>query len=218
MAEAPDSAVPPIFKFLTLQRGGIDTYVSHWSKLLEGAQESPQAFYGTVEERLKKREIPGATVSKVEWPEGGVGSAKRLYLRVERGDDVVDVCGAPFGNAFFVSSWLCAPPPNLLNAVLMLVAGVVLAGVLTWQGIDLIQGALIGLDVMFMSGVFLLGIIRPIFFPPRPTFYRVDTASMFYTAVHQSVIEAVDQLTTTKGVRALAAEERKPVMRYMNAA
>ena len=213
MAEAPEF-VPPIFKFLTLQRGGIDTYISHWSQLIEGAQESPQAFYGTIEEGLKKREIPGAKISNVEWPEGGVGSAKRLYLRVERGEDVVDICGAPFGNAFFVSSWLCAPPPNLLNAVLMLFGGVVLAGVLASQGLDFIQGALIALDLMFMLGVFLLGIIRPIFFPPRPTFYRVDTASMFYTAVQKAVTDAVDQLTTAKGVRGLTPEEKKPIMRF----
>src|ERR1700687_586681 len=203
MAEAPESGLPSIFKFLTLQRGGIDTYVSHWSKLIEGAQESPQAFYGTVQEALKTRELPAAEMSNVEWPEGGIGSAKRLYLRVERGEDVVDICGAPFGKAFFVSSWLCAPPPNLLNAILMLFGGIVLAVVLKSQGLDFIQGMLIGLDLVFMLGVLLLGIIRPIFFPPRPTFYRMDTANMFYTAVHNAVTEAVDQLTTAKGVRGL---------------
>lgn len=200
-------------RFLTLRRGGVDTVVSHWSKLLEGVQESPQAFYASVTEAVNKREIPGAKRSNVEWPEGGAGSSKRLYLRVERGDDVVDICGAPFGNAFFVSSWLCAPPPNLLNAVLLLVGGLVLGGVLGYERLDFIQGALIALDFLFMLGVVALGIIRPIFFPPRPTFYRMDTANMFYTGVQNAVMEAVDQLTTAKGVRALTDDERKPIMR-----
>jgi len=215
MSDAPDSVLPPIFKFLTLRRGGVDTVVSHWSKLLEGVQHSPQAFYASIEEGIKKREIPGVTISNIEWPEGGAGSAKRLYLRVERGEDVVDICGAPFGNAFFASSWLCAPPPNLLNAVLLLLGGFILAGVMWKQGLDFIQDLLLALDFLFMLGVVVFGIIRPIFFPPRPTFYRMDTASMFYTAVQNAVTEAVDQLTTAKGVRALTDDERKPIMRLM---
>ena len=200
-------------KFLTLRRGGVDTYVSHWKQLLEGVQESPQAFYASVTEALKKREIPGTKTADVEWPEGGAGSAKRLYLRVERGEDLVDICGAPFGNAFFVSSWLCAPPPNLLNAVLMLVGGLLLGGALVWQGLDAIQSAILALDFLFILGVIAFGIIRPVFFPPRPTFYRMDTANMFYTAVQNAVMEAVDQLTTAKGVRGLTDDERKPIMR-----
>ncbi len=217
MSDASESVSPPIFKFLRLRRGGIDTVASHWAKLLEGIQESPQAFYASVTEALNRRQIPGARTSNVEWPEGGLGSAKRLYLRVERGDDIVDICGARFGNAFFVSSWLCAPPPNLLNAVLMLIGGFALLGVLLWQRLDLIQDALIVLDLLFILGIVALGIVRPIFFPPRPTFYRMDTANMFYTAVHNAVTDAVDQLTTAKGVRGLSAEERKPIMRFMNA-
>lgn len=213
MSDVSESVLPPGLKFLSLRRGGVDTVVSHWAKLLEGIQESPKAFYASVAEALNKRQVPGARTSNVEWAEGGVGSAKRLYLRVERGDDVVDICGAPFGNAFFVSSWLCAPPPNLLNAVLMLVAGFVLLGFLVWQRLDLIQDALIVLDVLFILGIFVLGIVRPILFPPRPTFYRMDTANMFYTAVHNAVTDAVDQLTTAKGVRGLTDDERKPILR-----
>jgi hypothetical protein len=200
-------------KFFSLRPGGIDTFVSHWSKLIEGLQESPQAFYASVVEAVNKRQIPGAKTSHVEWPEGGAGSAKRLYLRVERGDDLIDICGAPFGNAFFVSSWLCAPPPNLLNAVLMLMGGLVLGGVLVSDHIDTIRAAFLVLDLFFILGVIGFGIIRPIVFPPRMTFYRRDTADMFYTAVHNGLMEAVDQLTTAKGVRGLTDDERKPIMR-----
>ncbi len=198
-------------------KGGIDSYISHWSKLLEGVQESPQAFYAAVTEAVMKREIPGARVSNVEWPEGGPGSAKRLYLRVERGGDVIDICAAPFGNDFFVSSWLCGPPPDLLKAFVILVAGLGVAGYLVSGPMDFMRSALLVLDVLFILGVIGLGFVRPILFPPRPTFYRVDTASMFYTAVHAEVIAAVDQLTTAKGVRALSAEDRKPIMRFMGA-
>lgn len=210
--ESLQQGVSSIFR----SKGGVDTVVSHWSKLLEGVQESPQAFYAAVTEAVKKREIPGVQVSTVEWPEGGPGSAKRLYLRVERGDDVIDICGAPFGNAFFASSWLCAPPPNLLNAIALAIAGLMLAGYLVYN-LTFVHTLFLVLDLLFIVGVVGLGIIRPLFFPPRPTFYRLDTANMFYTAVHTAVTDAVDQLTTSRGVRGLSVEDRKPIMRFMGA-
>jgi hypothetical protein len=197
-------------------KGGVDTVVSHWSKLLEGVQESPQAFYAVVTEAVRKRAIPGARLSTVEWPEGGAGSGKRLYLRVERGGDVIDVCAAPFGNAFFASSWLCGPPPDLLKPIAMVVLGLAVAGYLVSGQMGLVRGAILILDCLFILTVVGLGIIRPLVFPPRPTFYRIDTANMFYTAVHGAVVDAVDQLTTAKGVRALSVDDRKPIMRFMN--
>jgi len=216
MSDLPLDPWDALGNSLLNSRGGVDTVLSHWSKLLEGVQESPQAFYASVTDAVKKREIPDTNISTIEWPEGGPGSAKRLYLRVERGGNVIDICGAPFGNAFFASSWLCGPPPNITKALLAAVGGVALAGYLV-TNLSLVRTALLVLDFFFILGVVALGIIRPLFLPPRPTFYRMDTADMFYTAVHNAVTEAVDQLTTSKGVRGLTAEEQKPIMRYMGA-
>ncbi len=215
MAQVTEDPWDMVSNALLNSRGGVDTVLSHWSKLLEGVQESPQAFYASVTDAVMKRGIPGARVSPIEWPEGGLGSAKRMYLRVERGGDVIDICGAPFGNAFFVSSWLCGPPPNILKALLAAILGVMFAGILVKDGLSLDRIVLLVLDFLFILGVVALGIIRPLFLPPRPTFYRMDTADMFYTAVHNAVTESVDQLTTAKGVRGLTDDERKPIMRYM---
>src|SRR5262245_13811910 len=168
---------------LLRSKGGVDTVLSHWSKLLEGVQESPQAFYASVTEAVKTREIPGATTSSVEWPEGGPGSANRLYLRVTRGADVIDVCGAPFGNGFFVSTWLQGPPPSIALALIALVGAIVIGAAVWKEGTDFLATGFLLLDLLFILGVVALGIVRPLFFPPRPTFYRVDTANMFYTAV-----------------------------------
>ena len=217
MAEPDSELLASLTGAIKNRGGGVDTVVSHWSKLLEGVQESPQAFYASVTDAVKKREIPGANISTVEWPEGGPGSAQRLYLRVERGHDVVDICGAPFGNAFFASSWLCLPPPNVLKAILVVIGGLFFGGALAYDGIDFVHGLFIVLDFLFILGVVALGIIRPLFFPPRPTFYRLDTANMFHTAVQAAVSDAVDQLTSSKGLRALTPEERKPIMRFMGA-
>lgn len=211
------------------QRGGIETARSHWSQLMEGMQASPTDFYQAIADAIERRQVPGRSLSRVQWREGGWFSAKRLYLRVERGDDLIDICGAPFGNAFFASSWLCLPPPSLLKAVVALATGVVVWFLLLrslhfsdpsqpfaffyrvppWYQAMI---ALLMLDTLFIPAVLLFGIIRPLFFPPKPTYYRYDTAQMFYTAVHAAVIEVIQGLRTTQGLRPLTEEETKPIM------
>jgi len=57
----------------------------------------------------------------------------------------------------------------------------------------------------------ILGWVYEHIFSPI-TYYQLDTAIMFRTTVHQSVLEALDALTTQKGLRALAPEERKPTL------
>jgi hypothetical protein len=57
----------------------------------------------------------------------------------------------------------------------------------------------------------ILGWVYARFFAPV-TLYRLDTAIMFRTVVHQAVLEALDGLTAQKGLRALAPEERKPTL------
>ncbi len=44
------------------------------------------------------------------------------------------------------------------------------------------------------------------------TFYYRDTASMFMTYTHQSVLSVINQITNEKGVRDLSEDERKPVL------
>ena len=79
---------------------------SHWHHLIENFQASPMEFYSQVETALQKRQIPDLKISRVDWREGGLLSAKREYLRVRRKEFVFDICGAPFGTAFFFSWWL----------------------------------------------------------------------------------------------------------------
>lgn len=44
------------------------------------------------------------------------------------------------------------------------------------------------------------------------TYHRIDTASMFMTYVHSSVLKVIEDITNDKGVRALTEDERKPVL------
>lgn len=153
--------------------------VSHWYQLIEGLSASSMDFYQAVEGAVERRRLPDVRVSRVEWREGGLGSAKRVYLRLHRRDHVFDICGAPFGNGFFVSSWLGELPTGLL-AILADMPGL---------------------------GFFVRLFLRP------ATYYTVDTALMFQSAVHAAVLEVLDDMTGAKGLRALSEVERKPAMR-----
>ncbi|MBI5434902.1 MAG: hypothetical protein HZA52_18865 [Planctomycetes bacterium] len=83
---------------------------SHWYHLVDGLEQSSQAFYTALAEELEARRIPDLHLSRVEFAEGAILSGKREYLRVKRKDHTFDVCAAPFGRGFFVSWWLFAVP------------------------------------------------------------------------------------------------------------
>jgi hypothetical protein len=87
---------------------------SHWYTLIENLQCSSISFYQSVESTIENRKVPQSNLSRVTWPEGGVFSARREYLRVKRKDLILDICAAPFGTGFFISWWL-GPKPGLLG-------------------------------------------------------------------------------------------------------
>lgn len=137
---------------------------SHWSQLFEGFQMPPKEFYTAVEQAIAKRAIPLSGVSRVDWHEAGVLSAKREYLRVTRRELVFDICGSPFGAGFFVSWWLVAPPPHILVRLgllmLCLVGWVVTSNILFFLvagsfrliGLTLL-GVMLGSVVGFVGGL-----------------------------------------------------------------
>lgn len=99
------------------KKGKVGEILSHWSYLLEDIKHSPQDFYAAVEGAVESRNLPDITISRVVWKEGGVFSASREYLRVQCKDIFFDICGAPYGNGFFVSWWMGEPPPGCLTAL-----------------------------------------------------------------------------------------------------
>lgn len=88
--------------------------ISHWSTMIEGLDASPKEFFEAVEQVLAAKELPDAKTSRINWSEGGILSQKREYLRIKRKDHAYDICGAPFGNGFFVSAWLGEMPTGFL--------------------------------------------------------------------------------------------------------
>jgi hypothetical protein len=88
----------------------LSTVISQWGQLFENFQASSQEFYKAFEAAVASRSIPQIESARVEHKEGGLASANREYLRLQRGKYAFDVCAAPFGNGFFVSWWFSEPP------------------------------------------------------------------------------------------------------------
>lgn len=143
---------------------------SHWNHFFAGLQFSTNEFYALVEENIKAQAMPDVKVSRVNFSEGSILSDKREYLRVERKDDMFDICAAPFGAGFFVSYWLGVPKNTVKNLA---------------KSIPLVNA---------VSG--------------GETYYRADTACMFRGLVVSCVTTAIDDITTSKGVRGLSESER----------
>jgi len=91
--------------------------ISHWHHVFEDLQFSSQDLYAQIEAAIKARGIPDIRLTRINIQEGGVLSAKRAYLRVYRKQHIFDICGAPFGNGFFVSWWLSNNPSGCLVAL-----------------------------------------------------------------------------------------------------
>src|ERR1700742_3558186 len=77
--------------------------LNHWYALIPGFKTPTAEFYASIEAELTAREVPGLELSPVEFAEGGLLSAKRVYLRMPRERRVFDVCSSPFGTAHFFS-------------------------------------------------------------------------------------------------------------------
>ncbi len=93
---------------------------AHWYHLTEGLQESSQKFYSSVEEAIRKRQISDVKLSRIDYKEGGIFSAKREYLRVKWKKYIFDICAAPFGTGFFISWWLGTKPSSIMALVYMI--------------------------------------------------------------------------------------------------
>jgi hypothetical protein len=82
--------------------------ISHWYRYVEDFSTSGLEFYAAVEEVVTRRGLPGVSLSRVRFLEGGIFSAKREYLRVQRERAVFDICAGPYGRGGYFFSWRLA--------------------------------------------------------------------------------------------------------------
>lgn len=202
--------------------------VGHWHTLIEGFATSSLDFYKLVKAGIARRQIPDLSIYSVEWKESGLGSGKRIYLRVSREGLNFDICAAPFGTGYFFSWWLAVIPRILLDfAVLFGIALLglglfsifvrqgcsgMIGGVVIWLGIVLGLGARVrygdlGQEPTVLS-MPITGFLYGFIFRPA-TYFNEDTALMFRESVHHAVLEAIDAVTSAQGVRGLSEEARR---------
>jgi hypothetical protein len=206
--------------------------ISHWHQLIENLNASSSAFYDSVQGSLAIRCVPDTTISRIEYQEAGLMSAKRTYLHVARGRQVVDVCAAPFGTGFFISSWLAETRvalPVWAKIGFVFVLGLVFLWSFSYFNFFLAPFAfaavvLGGLWLVYLNrevakrnedvvlALPLLGWLYEKIFMAN-TYYAMDTALMFRDSVHNAVLEAVDGLTKQQGLRMLTESERRPLNR-----
>jgi hypothetical protein len=208
----------------------------HWHTLIEGFATSSLDYYELVKAGIARRQIPDLKISQVDWKESGLGSGRRVYLRVSREGLNFDICAATFGTGYFFSWWLAAIPQILLDvcvlfgilglwfvsflvfALAIRVEGCSGFGVGSMVAFSLAFGGPIGLGFLVRFGNFgweptvlsmpITGFAYRFLFRPA-TYFNEDTALMFRESVHAAVTEAVDAVTTAQGLRALSEEERR---------
>ena len=195
--------------------------LDHQYQLIDGFDCSTEDFYKGIEGDLTKRKVPAMEITREEFAEGGLLSARRVYLRMRRERLVFDVCSAPFGKAWFFSYRFAEIPAclmlwellltlALLNAVVSAYA--LLFGVL-WGGI-IIATTLIGLGILLRNSVSLgfyglddflmrlpvFGIVYEVLLR-KNTYYREDTRIMYVTLVREIIEARVQEVTAAKGVK-----------------
>lgn len=210
--------------------------LSHWHTLVDDFNVSSLDFYSSVESAVKAREVPDASFSRVEFKEGGFASAKREYLRVERGNVAFDICAAPYGSGFFFSWWLSRLGPKHPFLYLLSFAAVVIIGppVLALPFRQscgyffmlplMLLAVIVGLAALARNEIFgpeedilgipIIGWLYDKIFSPI-TYYSLDTALMFQESIRRAVNDVIGGVLDEKGLRALTAEELKPSIREL---
>lgn len=206
-----------------------DLVISHWDTLVENFEVSPVWYYDMLRQAIENRKVPGLSTSEVEYKQGGIHTANRVYFRILRSHTAFDVCCAPFGTGVFFSWWLVETPLAFRWAYTFAIVVaidffmlfaltqswktffvLVFLGlpVATWVVFSMINDGVGDFEDTMLQIPIFGWLYRKLFAPV--TYYKIDTALMFQHAVHNAVLEAIDLATTVKGIRALSDAERSP--------
>jgi hypothetical protein len=206
--------------------------LDHSWTLVRNFQTSTQEFYSAVERELIARQVPDLDISRVEFSEGGLLSAKRQYLRLTRDRLIFDICAAPFGTSYFFSWRIAELPPRVrLWELLVALIGMFTGWAVFVQLLGFFRGTFFmlvgaGFTIWFLRNTVSLGlqefdaelpnipVIGPIYerFFRKETYYRQDTRLMYLATVPDVVKGHIEQITAAKGITLLKYHERKPIL------
>ena len=215
------------------KRGDI---LDHWIYSAEGFSLAPGDFYAAIEKALTDRKIPGMTVTRQEFAEGGLLSDQRVYLRLLRERLAIVACAAPFGNIYFFSCrivhvpalvrlWhilavlVCFGATGLLFTIFMgptfaLVAQVALlfalAGVLRNAG----TSAFDDLDAFLLRLPIVSTIYQDWF--RIATFYRDDSRKLYLTVLPDLIKAAAEEVCGEKGFKLVRQHQFPPILNELS--
>jgi hypothetical protein len=184
------------------------------------------------EKELEALKIPGLEISRPEHAEGGLLSAKRMYLRLMRERLAFDVCASPFGTRYFFSCRTVYSPATIKLwhvLVVCLFFALVYDGLERLLGINFAAIALAGLvlaiGAMFRSvltkglsdidaALLKIPAVGPIYerMFRRETYYRYDTRLMYLDTVPAVIQSLADEVTAAKGVKLIREYQVAPIL------
>ena len=201
--------------------------LEHWYVLLEDFQTSTPEFYESIESALEERQVEGLQKSRVEFPEGGPGSPRRLYLRLRRERLIFDVCSAPFGTSWFFSCRFAEIPIKLRVWELLVLLGI-LTGIyaLYWSAFGYLWGSatftasilgtlyllnsLVAMELYNLDAVLIklpvIGTVYELFLRSN-SYYREDTRLMYTDTVNRVIREKVEEFAGQEGVTKVEFKE-----------
>ncbi len=222
----------------------VNNAISSWHTLIDDFSASGKDFFSSVEDAVKAREVPDIEFSRLLFKEGGLASAKREYLRIERGKVAFDLTAFPYGTGMYFGWWLRRIGPK--HPWLWLLG--FFAAILIWAFMlfGSMFGAALGSDsggcmVFIMlfgipAGLIALGwtiqenkvpieeeavLALPVIgwlydklFSPN-TMHAHDSALAMQESVRRAVNDVLDDLLTGQGLRALTDEAKKPSIRSL---
>ncbi len=209
----------------------------HWIAFADGFQTSPSEFYDALTKELSARQVPQMELSRIELPEGGLLSEKRIYLRMVRERLVFDVCAAPFGSGFFFSCRTAEIPITLQwwHLLLFVFVGQWVVGAVVflllkltgsfWLSL-LAAGILVGVVIYCLRNAVAMGlqnldttliklpVIGPLYevFFRKETYHRIDSRLCYLEVVPTLVKKLAEDTTAAKGVKLVRQYELAPVL------
>jgi hypothetical protein len=187
----------------------------------DSCTHTPVEFYKLVLKNLDWRKVPDLKGGLLWLHERHVFSRERLYLQLKRERLVFEICAAPFGTGYFVSSRLFdrrkgANAFHYIFACLFMISfgmtvwsrfgwvvGVVATTLLLTTLWSLMRLALVETAALLDEKFCEVPVLGPIFeslFHPN-TYYRQDTNAMYKAVVKKAFKESVAELVKMKGLK-----------------
>ena len=186
----------------------------YWYVVFDNFDTPVSEFYQAIEHDLEVRELTGLEVSRIEYAEGGMLSARREYLRMRRERLVFDICAAPFGTSWLFSCRFAFIPASF--GIWDFVVTLVTFACLVWfyaalfgliLGSILLAASLMAL-VLLMRNAVVMGltdldasliqvpVVGALYetFIRKETYYREDTRNAYCDIVEKVVKARIEEL------------------------